>query len=350
MASLTIGLASSTQQALALQNYWTAVLSQNISTLTQFISYVRGSPIMIPFDATAAPGGQNVSSLLTNSTSTPFPPPLSCYPGLTSSQLQLVQQIETSVFALPQASVAKTFDTSCYPDRPVYGVLDILQLRLPFPDSRMGVSKQAAILNPDVASRTVIYSGEQVSALPGAAHNGTLSTDPRQYGTMNNLNHVLLQYLKSIPDVNVARALVEFVLTPAVQPPVNGAQATLFGSLSILPLLEVAVFGSVIPSDVIETVSSLSDPYNNLFFGSDPSHAVRDWTLVAVSRPVIWTELATSQEVVVDSSYTNQYFNFVWNNASTFFHEATNQTVEVGNITTAFRAFGLTSNTTILIT
>jgi hypothetical protein len=305
---------------------------------------------MIPFDATAAPGGHSVSSLLTNSTSAPFPPPLSCYPSLNSTQLQLVQQLETSVFDLPQVSAATTFDPACYPNRPVYGVLDILQLRLPFADSRTGVAKQAAIVISDVASRTVVYSGELVSTLPDTAGSpGTLSTDPRQYGTMNNLYHVILQYLKSISDVNVARALVQFILKPAALPPLNGAQAVLFQSLPTLPLLEVAVFGTVGPSDIKETVSSLSDPHNNLFFGTAASHAVRDWALVATGRRMIWTELATSQEVVVDDSFANSAFNFVWDNATAFFQETTTQIVEVGNITATFNLFGL-SQATVLIT
>lgn len=305
---------------------------------------------MIPFDATAVPGGHNVSGLLTNSTSIPFPPPLSCYPGLNSTQLQLVQQLETSVFDLPQVSAATTFDPACYPNRPVYGVLDILQLRLPFADSRTGVAKQAAVVTPDGASRTVVYSGELVSTLPDTAGSpGTLSTDPRQYGTMNNLNHVILQYLKSIPDVNVARALVEFILTPAALPPLNGGQAALFGSLPTLPLLEVAVFGTVGPSDIVETVSSLSDPHSDLFFGTAASHAVRDWALIATGQRMIWSELATSQEVVVDDSFTNSAFNFVWSNATAYFQETTTQIVEVGNITAAFNVLGLTQ-AAVLIT
>lgn len=304
---------------------------------------------MVPFDATAAPGGQNVSLLLTNSTSTPFPPPLSCYPGLNSTQLQLVQQLETTVFDLPQVTPATTFDQSCYPNRPLYGVLDILQLRLPFVDSRTGVAKQAVVVSPDVASRTVIYSGELVSAFPGAGAPGTLSTDPRQYGTMNNLNHVLLQYLKSIPDVNVARALVEFILKPAALPPVNGVQAALFGSLSTLPILEVAIFGTLDPSDVVETVSSLSDPRNSLFFGSAASHMVRDWALVATGQRLLWTELATSQDVVVDDSFNNTHFNLVWDPASLYFQVSTTQPVGVDTITQAFSNVNL-FQTPVLIT
>lgn len=303
---------------------------------------------MLPFDATSAPGQHSISLLLTNSTSTPFPPPLSCYPGLTSTQTQALQELESTVFGLSPAPSASTFDTSCYPDRPVYGVLDLLALRLPFPDGRNGVAKQAALLTRDASSRAVVYSGEVVSALPGTNVPGTLSTDPRQYGTMTDLNHVILQYLRSIPDINTAIQVVEYVLQPAVLPPDNGVLPTLFAALSSLPLIEVAVFGTVDPSDIASTVSSLSDPNNNLFFGTSVSHAVRDWALVATEQGMEWTELATSQKVVQDTSFTNENFNFVLNNATVFFDTNSNEIVGVSNITAAFGAFGLLSSSGLI--
>lgn len=340
-------LASSTQQGQALETYWTAVLGQK-GSLDDFLSHVKGAPILLPFDATAAPGGQNVSTLLTNSTSSPFPPPLSCFPGLNSMQLQLVQQLETSVFGLSQASAPSTFDSSCFPNRPVYGVLDILQLRLPFVDSRTGVAKQAALLTRDASARAVIYSGELVSAFPGNGTPGPLSTNPRQYGTMSNFKHVVLQYLKSISDINFARELVEYVLQGGPLPPDSGAQPVLFNGLSSLPVLEVAVFGTIDPSDIASAVSSLSNPQNQLFFGTDASAIVRDWSINAVGNGMLWTELATSGSVVPDTSFTNADFNFVFSNASAFFQFQPNTTVNVGNITSAFQAFQLLQSTPLI--
>lgn len=335
--------ASSTQQYYALAQYWTGSLQQKLESLTQFISIVSGSPIMLPFDATAAPGQHNISALLSNSTSNPFPPPLSCYPGLSTSQMQVIQQLETSVFGLQQASAATTFDTSCYPDRPVYGVLDILQLRLPFVDLRTGVAKQAALLTRDASVRAVVYSGEVVSALPGASSPGTPSTDPRQYGTLNHMAHVLLRYLKSIPDLGVAQELVRFILTVPALPPDNGAYPTLFSSLSTLPVLEVAVFGTVNPSDIASTVSSYSDPRNSLFFGTDASLAVRDWAIVATGNGLEWADLATAKNVVLDNSFDNVNFNVIFDESWAFFHAPTPSIVNVGNITKAFTDVQLSS-------
>ncbi|KIP12410.1 hypothetical protein PHLGIDRAFT_97694, partial [Phlebiopsis gigantea 11061_1 CR5-6] len=122
----TAAYASSQQQAFALQHYWTGPLSQDLKDLSRFLTYIEGSPILLPFDATSAPGQHNISALLTSDSTIPFPPPLSCYPGLSQTQTQTLQELETSAFGLQPASTPSAFATSCYSDRPVYGVLDIL--------------------------------------------------------------------------------------------------------------------------------------------------------------------------------------------------------------------------------
>jgi hypothetical protein len=307
------------------------------------MSAISASSILLPFDATASPGTHAVSSLLTNTTSAPFPVPLACYPGLDATEMQEVNFLETTVFNLASASAASQFDTPCFSERPIYGVLDVLQLRLPFIDSRTGVAKQAAVLKRDVAPRAVVYSGEILSALPATpqVQNTTRSQqlDPRRFGTLGNLNHVILEYLTSIPDINVANALVEFILTSSTVPPLNTTD--LYKSLSSIPTLEVAVFGTVNPSDVSFTVSSFSTPSGSLFFGSDQSLALRDWALTAVGSSVVWAESAGSPQVVHDSSLTDSNFNSVWTPAYSYLHSVqTGVIVNVGNITDAFQATG----------
>jgi len=338
----TFALASATQQQKALAAYWQGVLQQNPSNLNLFLSRVRGSQVLLPFDATSSPGSQPLSSLLTNSTSAPFPPPLACYPGLSTTQMQSISTFETSVFGLPSASTASKFDTSCFPDRPIYGVLDIAQLRLPFIDSRSGVAKQAAALSTvstEVVTRAIVYSGEVLSALPGSSTLPTLNStvmDPRRFGTMNHLEHVILQYLQSIPDVNVAIALVDFVMAGSGIPPTS--DSILFDGLATLPALEVAVFGTIDPSDISSSLSSFSDPSGQLFFGTDQSLALRYWTINAAQGQVEWAELATSAGIVEDGSFTDVNFNLVWNPAFAFFHSSNTAVVGVSNITTGFCA------------
>lgn len=304
---------------------------------------IATSTILLPFDATASPGGQKISGFLTNSSSTQFPIPIACYPGLNASQLQEVNALETTIFNLPAAATVSQFDTSCFAGRPIYGVLDILKLRLPFIDSRTGVAKQAAALQSATAPRAVVYSGEILSALPGAnqTQNSTQSQqlDPRQYGTTNHLNHVMLDFLTSIPDTNIATDLVEFVLSGSTTPPSNTSD--LYKAISSIPTLEVAVFGTINPSDISYVASSFSTPSGSLFFGSDQSLALRDWAIVGSSSSVVWAASAGAPQVVRDSSLTNANFQSVWEPAYNFLHSSPNGvTVNVGNITNAFQATG----------
>ncbi|KIP12411.1 hypothetical protein PHLGIDRAFT_17571 [Phlebiopsis gigantea 11061_1 CR5-6] len=158
---------------------------------------------------------------------------------------------------------------------------------------------------------------------------------------MSSLGHVILQYLRSIQDIGTAIELVQYVLQPAALPPDNGAHQRLFSALATLPVLEVAVFGTVDPSDIVSTVSSLSDPNNHLFFGTDASHALRTWALNATQQGVDWAELGTSQQIVEDVSYTNADFNFVLNNATAFIQHPGSTIVSASNITSAFGSFQL---------
>lgn len=347
LAGSDVLIASSSQRRTALARYWTETLQQKATDLSTFKSLVAASPILLPFDAMANPSNQKVSSLLTNSSTTPFPPPLACYPGLGVTQLQSVNAFETGAFGLSEAQLETKFDTdNCYPNRPIYGVLDLLRLRLPFVDTRTGLAKQAAVLTRKVLPRTVVYSGEVLSALPGnnnpvSVTNSTI--DPRQFGTLSastfNFNHVLLKYLSSM-DVTVAISLVSFILSlqsvPTPVPPVS--TTSFFQSIPSLPALEVAVFGTVLPTDVSATYSSFSRPDGTtLFMGTDESVAVRDWSLVAVpSGSVVWAELATSPEVVRDTSFTDVAFNSVFTQTFNFFHFPSGATVNVGNVTGAF--------------
>jgi len=338
----TFASASSTLRTTAMTNYWQNVLGQDPSKFSLFTSLLISSPIFMPFDANGTAGHTSISSLLTNSSSTPFPPPISCYPGLTQSQLQLITNIETSVFGLSTPATQDDFSDSCFADRPIYGVLNILHLRLPFQDSQHS-AKQAAILSRAASSRVVIYNGEVLSGFPTSNTSAIPTTDPRQFGTLDHMSHVLLDFFEAIPAINVATQFVEYVLSYPVTPPANN---TLLGrSLNTIPTLEVAIFGSVTPSDVTGVVSSFATPSGDLFFGSSESLAVRDWAMVATQTSVTWTEFANSPKVVDDGSFTDANFNLVWNPAYLFFHSSSNATVNVGNITAGFTAVNKFTNT-----
>ncbi|KAH9969065.1 hypothetical protein BC827DRAFT_1167481 [Russula dissimulans] len=337
----TFASASSTLRATAMTNYWQNVLRQDPSQFSTFVSLMMSSPILMPFDANGTAGHTSISSLLTNSSSTPFPPPLSCYPGLTQSQLQLITNLETSIFGLSAPATQDGFSDSCFADRPIYGVLNILHLRLPFQDSQSG-AKQGAILSRDAISRVVVYAGEVLSGFP-TSDTSSIPTDPRQFGTLAHMSHVLLDFFEAIPDINVATQFVKYVLSYPATPPTND---TLLGqSLNTIPTLEVAIFGSVTPSDVTGVVSSFTTPSGDLFFGTSESLAVRDWAMVATQTSVTWTEFANSPKIVDDNSFTDAAFNMVWNPAYLFFHSSTDAIVNVGNITAGFAAVNKFTNT-----
>ena len=304
---------------------------------------------MIPFDATASIAGGNIVDLMPNATNPQsFPPPIACYPGLDAFTIAQVNQVEQQIFILPAASTPSSFDTSCFDTRPIYGHLDLLQLRLPFYDSRTNVSRQGVALERSVNSRAVLYSGEYLSSLPDLSSSSSLSRslkfnpNPLQYGTTNHLNHVILQYLKSIPDINVAITFVQFVLSSVATPP--AVDSALYNALDRIPTLEVAFFGTIAPSDVSFVASSFATPSDELFFGSDESLKVRQYAINVTKTSVAWTQEAGSPKVVRDSSFDDQAFNSVWDPAFSYMHlsseEQQDLNVDVRNITSAFDAIG----------
>ncbi|KAJ7597137.1 hypothetical protein C8J56DRAFT_851127 [Mycena floridula] len=334
----SFALASSTQREGALSTYWSSVLQQTASDLAGFLSRLAASPIILPFDATS----QTISNLY--GPSSPFPPPLSCHPGLTATQLQRINAVEVDVFGLQSvASAPKSFDPSCYADRPVYGVLDVLHLRLPFLDSRTGLAKQGVILNPPVGPRAVLHSGELLSALPASINDTVITTvqsDPRQYGTLNHLNHVVLNYLQSM-DVPVAIALVKYVLAGSGIPPTTDAIPSAY--LATIPPLEVAIFGSVLPADISTTVSSFSAPSGALFFGSTQGQLLRQWSVNTTGHTLIWSDGAIAPLVAHDPSVPDSTFNTIWVQAATAIQKSIS--VTVSQITSSLQSNGKLSQT-----
>ena len=306
--------ASSIQHQTALMTYWTSVLLQRPQDLAVFKAALSASPVLLPFNASSP----SIRTLYSNSTSSLFPPPLACFPNLTSAVQQQINSVETSIFGLQPINTTSEFDTSCYQDRPVYGVLDILRLRLPFLDSQAGAVKQAVVLTGDVNPRVVLYNGLLFSTAPNVTSTITSSQlDVRQYGTLGLFDHVVLQYLTSIPDVNTASALVSFILgaaTNASIPP--DTSSPLFQSLQSIPFLGVAVFGDVGPPELSSTVASFTTSSDSLFFGSSDGAYLRNWTIDTVGGPVVWTENATSPLVIRDSSLGNTPISQTWNEIS----------------------------------
>jgi hypothetical protein len=270
------------------------------------------SPILLPFDAL----NPSIGNLFSNSSTSSFPPPLSCYPRLSSRQLDQINSFETSIFQLPSAASASNFTEECFSDRPVYGVLDIFRLRLPFLDGER--PRQAAVLRPDAVPRAAVYIGDLLgTSLAGANSTRSPNTpqDTRRVGTLSFSDHVLLQYFTSIP-VEIAVEAVKFVLASgdhiAVPP---DPSSPLFNSLSSVPPLEVAIFGNILSADIAGTVSSLTTSSQALFFGAPEGQRFRSWAIESRSG-VTWAQNATSPLIVKDTNFDDQTLNDAWDATS----------------------------------
>jgi hypothetical protein len=270
--SLTLTKASKTQRHGALANYWTSVLGLPSQQLATFIAFFASSPILIPFDASS----QSLVSLYGSSTT--FPPPLACYPSLNTSEMQVINSYQTSNFAVaPVTSGETNFSASCYSGQPVYGVLDVLRLRLPYSGQGKGFPQQAVVLNRDVYPRVVLRNGASLSLMPttNSSSDSTIPPNPRQFGTTNNMDHVVLDFFNSISDPVIISALVTFIQSNSnTAPPTSDI---LLNSLSSIPTIEVAVFGEITTDDMSSVVSSYTDPKGDLFFGSSEGSAMRNW-------------------------------------------------------------------------
>ena len=173
----------------------------------------------------------------------------------------------------------------------------------------------AAFTRPEVVA-------EGAAELPLGEAPHIVQTDRRRYGTLNHMNHVLLGFFEAIDDVAVAKALVQYIMSQSAYPPTS---STLLTALESLPVIEVAVFGSVTPGDMSSVLSSFANPEGGLWFGTDQSLALRQWAINGVqSGGVLWTANATAAEVVHDTSFTDSTFNSVWDPAYMFLHASTN--------------------------
>ncbi len=214
----------------------------------------------------------------------------------------------------------------------------MLRLHLPFPDSRTNVAKQGIILAPNAASRTILAVGEVLSALPGPVNvtrNMVYLVDPRNYGTTAYMNHIILQYLSSVSTTTTANAIINHVLDPSHSS--LAMTPSLFPPESI-PVLEVALFGSIEAADATSYISSFTTPSGSLFFGSADGSAFRDWAF-GRGGTIVWSENATTPEAVHDKAPPNgdDIFNQTWNAAATAINTNT-PNVGVANVTESFRS------------
>jgi len=193
------------------------------------------------------------------------------------------------------------------------------------------VARQAVGLKPDVQPRAVIYSGEVLSAFPGTPNisSSGVSSNPNSYGTINHCNHVVLQWLSSMP-TGIASDVVAFVLGNSTTPP----PASSILSSTTIPALEVAIFGTLSKTDLDFASSGFADSAGSLVFGSSDGDALRQWAVPATGN-LIWTEFSNSSLVVHDKSFTDLIFNETWAAAANAL--STHKAVGISDIITSFQ-------------
>lgn len=320
-SDLNILSAASTQRSTSLMRYWTNDLQLPTNSLPKFLGALRDAPVLLPFDALSSPISNFLNSTLT-SDSVSFPPPLACLTSVTGVDRTNLDVIEQNVFDLPSTQATPSvLDGNCFPNRPVYGVLDPLRLLQPFPDSRVGFKVPASRLIADSTSRVVVRSGERLISLAGSPSDAQRITltpalaDPREYGTLQHLNHVALDYLQSFPTTQLASIAAQFIISNTgdkSRPPVRGDP--LFDgtdALRDIPIMEVSVFGSILRSDAGTYVSNMADSNGALFFGSNNGQLLRTWAIRDTSNAIVWSNSSSATTSVQEGQRTDA-FETVW--------------------------------------
>ena len=260
---------------------------------------------------------------MSSPTTTSFPPPAACYPGLSEINRADIDTVETTAFGLSSSNpvTSANFDVGCFASRPTYGILNVLNLRQPFADGRQGLTIQASQLTTAVGTRAILKAGEQLVGLarvsaPSARPNTPISVsdaDPRLYGTLLHLNHVALAYLQSFPTTALAAAAAQFIMSTPRLPPTN--DSTLFldtNSLLNIPVIEVSVFGQLLPADMDLWYSDFAGPQGQLFFGTQRGDVFRNWALRDSNDTILWSTGAIAQTVVREVKEQTPAFEDVW--------------------------------------
>jgi hypothetical protein len=259
---------------------------------------------------------------MSSSLTTSFPPPAACYPGLSGANRADIDTVETTAFDLPSSTpvTSAIFDVGCFTSRPTYGILNVLNLRLPFADGRQGLTIQASLLTTAAGSRAVLKAGEQLVGLarasaPSARPNTPISAsnaDPRQYGTLLHLDHVALAYLQSFPTTTLAATTAQFIMSNPQLPPNNSSLFLDTNSLLNMPVIEVSIFGQLLPADMDLWYSNIASPQGQLFFGTQRGDVFRNWTLRDSDDAILWSTGAVAQTVVREAKEPRSAFEGVW--------------------------------------
>lgn len=217
-------------------------------------------------------------------------------------------------------------------DRPIYGMINLLSLRLPFVDAdTRSLPTQALVLQESTKSRMIVHAGELLVGVSSNSPAPSPSTPafPDHFGTFSNLDSVILEYLQLLSP-QVARDLVNFILSQSKSSPLPPTfPSSLYqnsNKLLDIPILEITLFGGLRYQDINHSISSLSSGSNlhsTAFFGTPTAQNFRNWALAGpksigsmnLQGPLLWARGALEITPVKESSLSNSAFEKVWNSS-----------------------------------
>ncbi|GAA5987405.1 hypothetical protein JCM11641_002278 [Rhodosporidiobolus odoratus] len=345
-------VASNKQRGDALKHYWDDTLDLSTEQLDGFRAAVVGVEVVVPFDATAT--GVTDAFEAAKASGNALPLASGCQGGLSQAVLDRVNAVE-GAFGLSQVATSAAGHASCT-TRPIYGQLNLLNLRLPFPssDDRASLPQQALVLrsSDSLTPRLTLHAGELLSSGSSALASSSSplpSSSPatiERFGLLSTtttspiIDHVLLDYLNLLTP-STAILLVDYLLSSPTNPPDSSSE--LYKSttgLTGVPTMEVQLWGGLKYEDVDFVRSGLSYPASSsassiststsaaLFFGSAPASALRSFALTAPPSPrdadgaaalarIEWTYNAEEEQIVVDSGVgVSAAFEKVWTSSS----------------------------------
>lgn len=198
--------------------------------------------------------------------------------------------------------------------RPIYGELNLMNLRLP------SNAQQAIRLSDDAKARCTLRVGATLSRFLDGPLSEIQQVSADQFGTFNNLDHLLLGYLNQLPPDHV-RSLVSTIVTIQRSPSTTGNLPTdLADVLDSLPSIEVQLWGglslSAYRSSVSAVVSPIANEDGSLIFGSADATAFRTWAMNATGT-IEWARSAKQVEAPVKEMTTSKkQFDRLWAGAA----------------------------------
>ena len=138
---LSHAAAASTQQSAALVNRFTS-LGYGSEQLDTFRQNILASPVMFAFDAATQAGSRSVmeEAAAAATAGATFPRPVACQENLSAAQVIEITRLEDGILGLNSTGSSTA---SCI-GRPLYGVLNVLGVRLPFLEADL--PRQAVVI------------------------------------------------------------------------------------------------------------------------------------------------------------------------------------------------------------